>query len=139
VQRVDSRWGGSMGEEEDLEDGWGGQSRGRDGGRRGVRGRWRKKAKDIMPNKKADGRFECVAQRGRPMLVGACSFLSRPRILIPCGPSAVPPPSESERRHGPGFHALSTRHRGERKKEIPIAIIFRELTRAGPWARGPDG
>jgi len=23
-----------------------------------VRGRWRKKAKDIMPNKKADGRFE---------------------------------------------------------------------------------
>jgi hypothetical protein len=36
-----------------------------------VRGRWWKKAKDIIPNKKADGRFEvCGSANGRPMLVG---------------------------------------------------------------------
>jgi len=40
-------WGISMGEEE-------AQSGGGDGGRMEVRGRWRKKVKDIVPNKKAD-------------------------------------------------------------------------------------
>ena len=36
-----------------------------------VRGRWGKKVKDIIPNKKADGRFEvCGSANGRPMLVG---------------------------------------------------------------------
>ena len=36
-----------------------------------VRGRWRKKAKDIMPNKKADGRFEvCGSANGLPTLIG---------------------------------------------------------------------
>ena len=40
-----------------------------------VRGRWRKRTKNITSNKKADGRFECVAQRGRPMLIGVYFFL----------------------------------------------------------------
>jgi len=49
-----------------------------------VWGRWRKKVKDIVPNKKADCRFECVAQQAcRPMLIGVCFFLFRPMILIP--------------------------------------------------------
>jgi len=49
-----------------------------------VWGRWRKKVKDIVPNKKADCRFECVAQQAcRPMLIGVCVFLFRPMRLIP--------------------------------------------------------
>jgi len=39
-----------------------------------VRGRWRKKAKDIVPNKKAEGRFECVAQQGRSSASALSSF-----------------------------------------------------------------
>jgi hypothetical protein len=74
-ERVDLRKSGGCG----CRGSWGcggrwaeGQRRGRDGGQMEVRGRWWKKAKDIIPNKKADGRFEvCGSAR-----VGLCSSAS---------------------------------------------------------------
>ena len=40
-----------------------------------VRERWGEKVKDIIPNKKADGRFEvCGSANGRPMLESASTF-----------------------------------------------------------------
>ena len=73
------------------------------------------------PNKKADGRFECVAQRGRPMLIGVYFFLFRSRFLIPCRPSAVPLPFDGERKHGRALsrsvYPRSTLKKQKRKKE----------------------
>ena len=74
-------------EEEDLQDSWGGrgrgQMRGRDGERMEVRGRWWKKAKDIMPNKKADGRFEVC---GSARSAYACR-----RLLFPFSATQIDP------------------------------------------------
>lgn len=69
-------------------------------------------------NKKADGRFECVAQRGRPMLIGVYFFLFRPHILIPCRPSAVPLPSKTHGRpcHGQALHGQERQRKRKRPR-----------------------
>lgn len=49
-----------------------------------VRGRWRKKTKDIVPNKKADEGFEvCGSASTRPMLWAANISFPGSLVLIP--------------------------------------------------------
>jgi len=86
-----------------------------------VRGRWRKEVKDIVPNKKADGRFECVAQQAcRPMLIGVCFFLFRPNILIPRRAlhHAAVPLSKRKGVHGPRSSTVCPPPPRERKKKM---------------------
>jgi len=49
-----------------------------------VQGRWRKEVKDIMPNKKADGRFEVCGSARSAIGLWRLFFLFRSKILIPC-------------------------------------------------------
>ena len=108
-----------------------------------VRGRWRKKVKDIVPNKKADGRFECVAQQAcRPMLIGVCFFLFWPIILIPrraLHHAAVP----LSKRKGHGLPRSAPANRGERKerkkKKKKRTVIITIVIHPPCWIRGPDG
>lgn len=86
----------------------------------------------MIPNKKADGRFEvCGSANGRPMLAGVYLFLFRSHALIPCVPF--------RRRATPGLKAkergFAVCRFGERKK----MLSWRATVPSVVWTRGPDG
>ena len=108
-----------------------------------VRGRWRKKAKDMIPNKKADGRFEVCGS--------ANCLLAYPhrRLLFPFSvtqidperglqPRATPSMGKKKRWTVLSFTVSPFEAKGNERKVI-IAIICVVKTHPCFGIHGPDG